>query len=187
MRLDAEAEARILKAFRTGDRATRDAALEELFDTVSDDLRAICRHVTGDPTDGEDALQETLLAVYSGLPAFRGKARLTTWIWRIAIRTAIRQRSKSARQRTVPLRPGLAASAGRESAQTHDEAERLAAALATLSAEHRAVLVLSAVEGSSGEEIAAALGIPVGTVWSRIHNARRKLQKALATERLAGA
>ena len=182
MRLDAEAEARILAAVRTGGPAERETALGDLLDAIGTDLRAICRHVAGDRTDGEDAFQETLIAVYYGLPAFRGGSRLTTWIWRIAIRAAIRARARRTRPRTTRLPPGLA-TPGRETVDALADSERLAYALSTLGADHRAVLVMSAVDGCSGEQIAAVLGVPVGTIWSRIHHARAKLQQALARQR----
>ena len=179
MSLGAEAEARILDAYRSGDRPRRDAAFEELFEALEGDVRSLCRHVAG--SDGEDALQETFLAVHTALPRFRGEARLTTWVWRIAMRTALRERAKRARKRTASL-PRDVETRRSDPARAVAEADRVAAAMAKLSAEQRALLALAALEDARGEDIAAALGVPLGTVWSRIHSARKKLREALGGE-----
>ena len=137
---------------------------------------SLCLHLTGSPGDAEDAAQEVFLAVFRDLPKFRGESRLSTWIYRIAVRTAFRVKAK--RPRTVPLDLESATETP-DPALQRERSRHLARALANLSAEHRTVLALFALDGLSHREIAETLGIPEGTVWSRLHLARKKLAAEL--------
>ena len=130
-------------------------------------------NLTGRRTDAEDAVQEVFVAVHRGLPGFQGASRLTTWIYRIALRASFRARAR--RQDGEPVHPEAPGGGGEGEMAARDEARRAVAALARLPAGPRAVLSLFAVEGLSHREIADILGIPEGTVWSRLHAARRKL------------
>jgi RNA polymerase sigma factor (sigma-70 family) len=149
------------------------------FDTVFAELRApvfkLCFRMLGSRHEAEDALQETFLAVHRGLSGFRGDATVKTWVYRIALRSALKVRAdRETASRT--LDESLEKSVVPEPAlEAREEAGRLQAALASLSAEHRAVLALSALDGASHQEIAEVLGIPAGTVGSRLHNARKRL------------
>jgi RNA polymerase sigma-70 factor (ECF subfamily) len=120
------------------------------------------------------------IAVFKGLPAFRGKSTLRTWIYRITLRVAGRHSAKRRRQsgQSVDL-DGLPAGDSAASAASLGE---LLAALAALPLESRTVLALVAIEGLSHQAAADVLGIPVGTVWSRLHTARRQLTAALGSE-----
>jgi RNA polymerase sigma-70 factor, ECF subfamily len=175
--LDAAAEAAILAGAR-GRAGARAEAFDALFRALREPILALCLHLTGRRADAEDALQEAFLAVYRALPAFRGEARLSTWVWRIALRAALRVRAR--RRDHVELDPETPAAGGGAAAlEARDEARRLQRALASLPAEPRAVLSLFAVEGLAHREIAEILGVPEGTVWSRLHGARRQLAEAL--------
>jgi RNA polymerase sigma-70 factor (ECF subfamily) len=153
------------------------------FDAVFAELRGpvfkLCFRMLGDRHQAEDASQETFLSVYRGLGGFRGDASLKTWVYRIAVRAALKvraQRDTAAgpldESHEEPVRPEPALEA-------RDEARRLRVALASLPAEHRTVLSLSALDGVSHQEIADVLGIPSGTVGSRLHFARKKLMAEL--------
>lgn len=180
-----EREASLLAAIRGASESSRQSAFQELFAAFHKPLLSLCAHLTVDRSEAEDALQEVFLALHQALPGFRGEAKLSTWVYRIALRTALHVRARRPRDTTsldarspaleVPdggVAPDQLASARQESA-------RLARAMEQLSAEHRAVLSLFAVEGLSHAEVAEALGIPLGTVWSRLHLARKKLLAAL--------
>jgi len=178
--LGGEAEASLLAAVRAGG-ARRAAAFDALFRGQRERVLALCLHLTGRRADAEDAAQETFLAVHRTLPDFRGEARLTTWIFRIAVRAALQARARRHDHAEVdPVTPapgGLQATAAALAAR--DEARRVQAALGALPAEQRAVLALFALEGLSHREIAEGLGVPEGTVWSRLHGARRRLAERL--------
>ncbi len=159
-------------------RAAEDGAL---YAALRAPIFSLCLHLTQDRADAEDALQDTFLAVHRALKDFRGEAELKTWVYRIAIRSALARRARSRRHAGEELspatedpHPGVEASVA-----ARLEAERLRDAMGRLSAEHRAVLSLFALDGLSHREIAEVLGIKEGTVWSRLHLARKKLGELL--------
>ena len=133
---------------------------------------AHCHRLIGSASEADDATQEVFLAVYEGLDSFRGESRLFTWIYRIATRIALRHRAKLRKQPREPMTEPA-------TAQPDVLQHEIRRALASLSIEHATVLSLFAVEGLSHGEIAEILGIPEGTVWSRLHAARRKLAERL--------
>ncbi len=149
------------------------------FDALFAELRApvfkLCFRMLGNRHEAEDATQETFLAVYRGLASFRGDAAIKTWVYRIALRSALGVRAaRNAAGRSVDDDP-KASLAPEPGLEARDDARRVQAAMASLPAEHRAVLALSALDDASHQEIAEVLGIPLGTVGSRLHSARKKL------------
>lgn len=180
--LDAAAEARLVDGGH-GSAVQRDETLVELFRLFRDPVLTLCVHVIGDRAEAEDVVQQVFLSVHRALPLFRGESRLSTWIYRIALRAAVAARSR--RPRAEPLDEALPGPNAERELHVRDEARRVAEALERLSVQHRAVLSLFAIDGLSHQEIADVLGVPEGTVWSRLSAARRKLHEELA--RLPGA
>lgn len=136
--------------------------------------------VTGNAELARDVAQDVFVAVFRGLPNFRGESSLKTWIYQITLRTAGRH---SVRHKQQPAtEPGLDFDQlhGSESADAIATLAEIAAAFDKLPLEARTVLSLVAIEGLSHEEAAEVLGVPVGTVGSRLHNARRKLIAAMS-------
>ncbi len=133
---------------------------------------AHCHRLLGSASDADDATQEVFLAVLDGLDAFRGDCRVFTWIYRIATRIALRHRAKQRRQ---PPQLLMEPATDEPTVLEH----QLRRALASLSIEHATALSLFAAEGLSHHEVAEILGIPEGTVWSRLHTARQKLAEKL--------
>jgi RNA polymerase sigma-70 factor (ECF subfamily) len=170
-----DSDAALLACIR--DRTTRAAAFDELFAALREQVFAVCLHVTGNAADADDALQETFLAVHAGLPRFRGEARLSTWVHRIAIRSAIRVRSR--RRPADDVHAVDPPAREPDPVLTGELGARLAAAMERLSADHRVVISLFAVEELPHAQIAEILGIPEGTVWSRLHAARKRLAAEL--------
>jgi RNA polymerase sigma-70 factor (ECF subfamily) len=133
----------------------------------------------------EDACQEVFVAVYRSLGRFRGEARLSTWIYRIAARHA----SRTARRRRV--RSLLSTLLVREPAPppAPDPSERserlqiLDELISRLSPKKRLVLVLFEIEGVPIEEVAKIAGCPENTAWSRLHYARAELT-SMASRRI---
>ena len=170
--LSSAEEAEILAGVRAGGAARR-AASDRLFRELREPLHALCMHLTGSRADAEDAVQEAFVAVHRGLPGFAGASRLTTWIFRIALRAAVHARAR--RQDGEPLEPETPGGCGAADIAARDEARRVVSAIARLPAGPRAVLSLFAIDELSHRDIADILGIPEGTVWSRLHAARRML------------
>lgn len=162
---------------RLREAATRPAAFEELVARSWRDVFTVCRHVTGNSADAEDAVQETFLAVHASLARFRGDSRLSTWVHRIAIRAALRVRAR--RRRAADIAELDLPARGADPILSREFDRRLAEAMNRLTADHRIVLSLFAVEGLTHTRIAEILGVPEGTVWSRLHTARRRLAAEL--------
>jgi len=156
---------------------TRRAAFDELFAALRTQVFAVCLHVTGNASDADDALQETFLAVHAALPKFRGESRLSTWVHRIAIRASIRVRAR--RRSAADVHEVDPPARGPDPVASRELGERIAAAMNRLSADHRVVISLFAVDELSHGEIAEILGVPEGTVWSRLHAARKRLAAEL--------
>jgi RNA polymerase sigma-70 factor (ECF subfamily) len=140
--------------------------------------------LTGSPADAEDLVQETLAGAYRGLEAFEGRSSVRTWLTAILLRRAAMLRRGTGRREAHvgPLTPVAEAEAqSRSSGMAAADARMdVAAALATLSDEHREVVVLRELEGLTYDEIAAVLGLPRGTVESRLFRARRALEERLS-------
>jgi RNA polymerase sigma-70 factor (ECF subfamily) len=155
--------------------------------------------------DAEDVVQESFVKAFLSLRNFKGQSSFYTWLYRIAYNMAIDVRRKSGRRggSHVEYKEGfgvnkVAGSAGEGTEAVSASAEhlqniegphaallrketgrRLQQVLGELSEEHRAVIILREVDGLNYDEIAQAVGVPRGTVMSRLHYARKALQRAL--------
>lgn len=147
---------------------------EGLVDRYAQELYGLAYSMLGNGADAEDALQETFLAAFRGLGRFEGRSSLRTWLTGILVRQVALVRRRGGRRAAAPVVPGDAAVCGGEAgvAAKHDAA----ALLAALSPEHRDVLVLREMRGMSYKEISEVLGVPRGTVESRLHRARAALR-----------
>ncbi len=157
-------------------------ALELLYrrhaEWLTDRLQARC----GDPEITDLAVQDTFLAVWKTAKKYRGDGDVGAWIWGIAIRRLIDQLRK---RRSTPVDPAViarsvpAAASFEESFLDHAGHGDAAAALRTLPDDLQAVLVATAIDGLSTKEAARLLGVPQGTVKTRLMRARRALQEAV--------
>ncbi len=178
------AESQRLIAQLRGSRSERAAALRELFESNRASLYGLALRMTGHPDLADDAVQETFVDVLGGIDGFRGEARSSTWLFRIAIRAATRVAARAKpRAGTLPdelpnPRPGKDDDPS-DLAARRETAARLLAALAALPAPERAVVALSALDDLPQTELATILGVPEGTVHSRLHRARERLRAAL--------
>jgi len=156
-----------------------DALYEAQFDFV---YRIVAR--LGGSMHAEDLAQEVFVVVSRRLGEYRGEGRVTTWLFRIAYRVVgAHIRRDRLRRRILELFGASVAPAqpfAITDAERAADARRVRAALERLSFEKRSVLVLFEVEGWSCDEISHALEVPVGTVYTRLHHARRDFQKAYA-------
>lgn len=154
-------------------------ALGELYDRHRAALRSFIGRATADAHDVDDLVHATFLAAAQSAERYDGRASCRPWL--IGIAAQLLRRRRRALGRFVAVLSALrgtlhAASDPRPSLQARSDVER---ALAGLSEPKRITLLMAEVEGLSCDEIARALEIPVGTVWTRLHAARRELRQAL--------
>lgn len=126
----------------------------------------------------DDVVQEVFLIAHRKGGYVPGNAQPRTWLAAIALNGA-RSERRAAGRRTEPSSPAVELSVSttpepQRALETQQSLERVQAALDTLDIEHRATFVLYEIEDASSESIAAAFNIPVGTVYSRLHHARRR-------------
>ncbi|MEU3402535.1 RNA polymerase sigma factor SigM [Streptomyces sp. NPDC006670] len=157
-------------------------AFGELVRRHRDRLWAVAVRTLGDREEAADAVQDALVSAYRAAHTFRGESAVTTWLHRITVNACLDRARKAASRRTAPLddterlerllEPHESAEAPAERQDLH---RQLLAALATLPADQRAVLVLVDMQGYPVAEAASVLGVPVGTVKSRCARGRAKL------------
>ena len=140
-------------------------------------LRFACRLTPHDQAAAEDLVQETLLQAWRKFHQFEAGTNARAWLFRILVNAGNgRIRKERARLRTVPIADTHPA------ASSDRDAIEVTQALDQLSVEHRAVLMLSVVEGFTSREVAEILQIPQGTVMSRLSRAREVLRDKLRDE-----
>jgi RNA polymerase sigma-70 factor (ECF subfamily) len=140
----------------------------------------------GDYDDAAEVSQEAFLSAYRSIGSFRGDASFSTWLYRIAVNHANTRRKSAAlwQQRTAPIEsiePPSDGDADPANAVERKELRRqVQAALNELTSEDAAIILLRDLQDVPYEEVAQVLGIPIGTVKSRLHRARRALKARLA-------
>ncbi len=140
-------------------------------------VRSVLFRICG-PCDLDDLVQDTFVRIWQGLDRFRRQASLRTWIYRIAVNTALDSHRKNKRRKLeIVWSPEEADGENRTGDQVNRDLVRKG--LASLSVPHRTVLVLHTLEGLSVEEIAEVLGAWKGTVKSRLFYARKAMLKFL--------
>lgn len=163
-------------------------ALEELFRRHGDQVhRVLARLNRIDWGDIDDVVQTTFLEVYHAAKRFRGRAAVSTWILGIAmnvmrhyVRSEMRRRSAMAR--VANLSPPVGGPELDERLGQRRSIERVRIAFDALPEDFRIVFTLCDLEGLRGVDVAIALGIPEGTVWRRLHEARLRLRACTEEE-----
>jgi len=167
----------------------RTSAFGELVHRYQDRLFNTVYRLLGNAEDAQDVVQDAFIHAYQSLNSFKGDSLFFTWLYRIAVNTAISWKRK---QRMV-LRLQLDREDGgnlepQDVSQGHqpsraleqaEEEQRIQAALNRVSPEHRAVLILKDMEGQKYEVMAEILQVPIGTIRSRLHRARLELREVL--------
>jgi RNA polymerase sigma-70 factor (ECF subfamily) len=179
--MDPARERDLVERCRRGD----PAAFEELVEQFKNLVFALIARSIPDRSHAEDLAQDVFLRIHRGLPYFRGEARLSTWIYRIAARHATRA-GRRRRMRTMlstllvrePPPPPIA-----DPSERTDRLRLLDELVAKLSPKKRLVLVLFEIEGIPIGEVARIAGCPENTAWSRLHYARAELT-AMARKRV---
>lgn len=156
-------------------------AFAELVRRHRERLWAVALRTLGDPEEAADALQDAFVNAFRRAGSFRAESAVTTWLHRIVLNACLDRVRRAATRPAVgwsdELEPPLAASDVESATALRLDLE---AALATLPDEQRVPLVLVDVEGYAVAEVAAMLGVPVGTVKSRRARARARLLPLLA-------
>jgi RNA polymerase sigma-70 factor (ECF subfamily) len=172
----------LVAAAQQGDRA----ALEQLIRRHQQRVTAICRRITGNESDALDAAQDAMIAMVRGLARFDGRSSVSTWVYRIATNASLDElRRRRRRPLTVvrdadqPERELADPAAGRPIDLVADRAE-VEEALLAVPEEFRVPVVLRDVADMEYSDIAVTLGVPVGTVKSRIARGRGMLARALS-------
>jgi len=196
-------ELELLRRAQTGDRA----AFGQIVVLFQDRLYNSVLRLVGDPEEARELTQEAFTRALMKVESFRGEAQPYTWLFRIAVNLSISQLRKVKRHRVFSLdRPGGGSGNGRASvrggeedqasglvdrvAQSRGESpdelvekrethQQVLAALGRLDAEYRAVLVMRDIEGFDYQQMADVLGLPLGTLKSRLFRARLALRDEL--------
>ncbi|MGL4555194.1 MAG: RNA polymerase sigma factor [Gemmataceae bacterium] len=167
----------------------RTAAFGELVRRYQDRLYNTVYRMVHSTEDTQDVVQESFLHAYQALESFKGDAQFFTWLCRIAMNAAISLRRK--RRAVVRIEAGADGEAVLDPPDESEAADpghginraeqgrRIHRALGRLSAEHRSVLVMKDMEGLKYDQMAEVLGVPIGTVRSRLHRARLELRAIL--------
>jgi RNA polymerase sigma-70 factor (ECF subfamily) len=159
---------------------------EALFRAHAGFVAAFIRRLGIQPGDADDLVQEVFLVAHRKGGYVPGPGQPRTWLAAIALRvarSAHRARSRQRETLEASALDAIAAPGGDPEAalQVHESLARVQQALDTLDLEHCAAFVLYEIEGEPCEAIAAAFEVPIGTIYSRLHHARRRFVDAYST------
>ena len=196
-----DVDAALFDRLRAGD----GTALEPLMERFASRVYRVAHGITGNAPDAEEVVQDVFLTLFRKAASFEGRAALGTWLYRIAVNTALNKRRGKRAQVEEPIEDHLP----RYTADGHREGDRsflladwsqmpdelllsregrgvIRTALECLPAHYRTVLVLRDVEELSSEEVSEIVGDSVASVKSRLHRARMALREQLTRTYAAG-
>jgi RNA polymerase sigma-70 factor (ECF subfamily) len=168
-------------------RAGQTGAFADLVRRHQDRVYGMALRATGKPEDAEDLAQEVFLSVFRGLESFKGDAKFTTWLYRIAWNRCADwlRRNRKPGRRTTQLEEADDLADGRSDPAAEvlgeDDRLRMRRALDGLDDRYRSVVELSCIQGLSYAEVGTALGLPVKTVETRLYRARKLLRERLSS------
>jgi RNA polymerase sigma-70 factor, ECF subfamily len=168
----------LIERFLAGEEAAFECLVERYYQRID----RLAQHVVGHPMTAEDITQEVFLRAYRALPRFRGEASLYSWLYRIAINLCLNYLRRQAHRVSMVEEPEEAALPALDPSSLLESQERqrlVHKAMDALPSRYRVALILRDLEGLSYQEIAAILGIPLGTVKSRLNFGKRLLREAL--------
>jgi len=175
-------EAEVISRCQQGDQD----ALKEIFDRYHRKVYRVAYGVVRQREDALDIVQEVFIKLFRSIKNFKGKSHFYTYLYRMVMNTAIDHTRKTKRipSSTINEDEGFQLSDDAEKRPdrilAHKELEeRVKAAMEKLSPDQKAVLIFREVEGLSYQEIAEAMGCSIGTVMSRLHYGREKMQEML--------
>ena len=171
---------RLIEQCRVGD----SSAIESFVQTYQQDVYRLALSILDDPSEADDATQESLLAALRALDSFHGASSLKTWLFSITVnicRTRLQKQKRRERLRQIlsGILQATRTVSVEESTIENESDEALWSAVHTMDEKHRIPIVLRYYHDLSIAEIATILQIPEGTVHSRLNTARRLLHSAL--------
>jgi RNA polymerase sigma-70 factor (ECF subfamily) len=165
-------------------------ALKEIFNQYNKKVYRIAYGVVRQREEALDIVQEVFIKLYRSITNFRGKSKFYTYLYRMAVNTAIDHARKMGKSPVSSLdeMEGFQPSAGDEKRPDNillrkEFGEKMKEALEKLPSDQRMALIFREVEGLSYQEMAEAMGCSFGTVMSRLHYARKRLQELLRNYR----
>jgi len=183
-----EGDGELVRAAQKGD----EGAFRQLVERYQRRIYQLALGMLKDPDEAMDIAQETFVRVHKYLPSFKGDSSFFTWTYRIGMNLCLDAQRRAGRVQRVDAAdsdeaeveaamdpPSHALSGPSRQALNAELRRKMEEALATLSDNHRAILLLRELDGLSYEELASVLGIRKGTVMSRLFHARLKMQKKL--------
>jgi len=196
--MDRTEDRQLIRRLQTGD----EEAVRELADRYSHRIFQMALRHMKNREDAEEVTQDVLLKVYRKIDKFRGDAALSSWIYRITFNTAmsrlrthraaraaeverdrvLAQRKEDSDGAPTPRHPADWSHMPDEELLRRQLRDAVANALPRLPEIYRVPVVLRDIEGLSYKDVAAAMGIPVGSVMSGLHNARKKLRRELEAQ-----
>jgi RNA polymerase sigma-70 factor (ECF subfamily) len=168
-------ERELIERCRSGD----DDAFAELVDRYKKLVYALVSRMVPDRAQADDLAQEVFVKVHRGLPYFRGDARLSTWIYRIVSNVCLQARAAGTR---VPAAVAAVVERGAPDSAfaTLELRDRLERAMAQLPENYRLLVAAHYLQGVQYEALAEALDIPIGTVKTHLHRAKRRLRELMS-------
>lgn len=193
-RKPASNDASIIERLKMGD----EAALETIFNLHSGKLYSVAHRILGEAADTEEVIQDVFWTVYRKAKSFKGESQLSTWLYRLTVNAALGRIRRSKTKREVEydeylpkfkedghhlVRPVIDWSDTLDEKYARQEVHALLGkALDQLKPIDRSAVVLSDMEGLADKEVAAALGLTVSAVKTRLHRARLFLRGKLAAQ-----
>ena len=166
------------------DAERRDAAFVRLADEHLDRAYRLARAILRDPAEAQDATHDAFVQAWRKWETLRDPARFEPWFDRILVNTC-RNRLRANRWQATDISAEVALATGDHAARAEDR-QVLGAAIAALSPDHQVVVALRFYRDLSVADIAARLGIPAGTVQSRLHYAMKRLHDAIGAAETPG-
>lgn len=156
-------------------------AFTTIMETHQDRVFAVCLRTLGDRELALDATQDTFLTAFRKAHQFQGNSAVGTWLYRIAVNTCYDMLRRQKRRPTDPLpeHKEFVDPTAEDAVDSASYRHEIVAALSKLPPEFRTAIVLSDIEGMALPDVALALGVPIGTVKSRVFRGRRLLAQYL--------
>ena len=178
--MEESAERALVERCRSGS----DAAFRELVDGYKNLVYGVIMRTVTDRSRADDLAQEVFLRVYQGLPSFRGESRLSTWLFRIARNVCAEIRTRRQFEQSLDVvdddsRPRMDPGAADRAFDEMELRDRLDKALAQLPPAARFLVAAHYLGGRKYEDLAQALDLPIGTVKTHLHRAKRRLRTLL--------
>lgn len=151
-----------------------------IYEYLAPRIYSVVRRIVGEG-DADDVMQDFVIQLFSKLDQFRFESSLETWSHRMAVNQALQHLRKSRREseRVRKMADEAKSETKQDESASQEEAELLSAAMENISGEQRAILHMKEVDGLGYQAIANVLGIPEGTVGSRLNKARKDLRTSL--------